>query len=205
MIVHGKKKKSNLIVIQLFLHFAIFIFVLFCRFSETHADGKLYDVKFRAQKDHNYPRRCAHYALSLMHSRNTLTFLFPLKSKSFVQDKLIGHRWKFFSFSICSISISICNEYNSTVEYLRNDKPINPDISYNPEQKQAVLKIVNKSSHPAPYILYGPPGTGKTATLVEAICQVYRSIKWKFFNSFFANYNYTHIFSCLVILQAVMC
>lgn len=49
---------------------------------------------------------------------------------------------------------------------------LNPNIETNPEQKQAVINILNKSSFPAPYILYGPPGTGKTATLVEAISQV---------------------------------
>ena len=43
----------------------------------------------------------------------------------------------------------------------------------NAEQKQAVKHIINKSAKPAPYILFGPPGTGKTATIVEAIKQVF--------------------------------
>lgn len=42
----------------------------------------------------------------------------------------------------------------------------------NPEQKKAVINIINKTAYPAPYILYGPPGTGKTATLAEAVTQV---------------------------------
>ncbi|XP_058807171.1 putative helicase mov-10-B.1 [Phymastichus coffea] len=54
-------------------------------------------------------------------------------------------------------------------------KMFNPNIEANPQQKQAVLHIVNKSSFPAPYILYGPPGTGKTATLVEAIVQIHKA------------------------------
>ena len=49
----------------------------------------------------------------------------------------------------------------------------NSNVEKNNEQKQAIVNILNKTSNPAPYILYGPPGTGKTATVIEAICQVY--------------------------------
>lgn len=48
----------------------------------------------------------------------------------------------------------------------------NKSVGQNPEQKQAIINILNKTAYPAPYILLGPPGTGKTATLVELICQV---------------------------------
>lgn len=46
-------------------------------------------------------------------------------------------------------------------------------IAENKQQSQAVQNIVENKAYPAPYILFGPPGTGKTATLVEAITQVW--------------------------------
>lgn len=45
--------------------------------------------------------------------------------------------------------------------------------SKNSEQAMAIHYIINKTALPAPYILFGPPGTGKTATIVEAIAQVF--------------------------------
>ncbi|XP_057340632.1 putative helicase mov-10-B.1 [Microplitis mediator] len=51
-------------------------------------------------------------------------------------------------------------------------KWINDNINRNPEQQQAIINIVNKTSYPASYVLFGPPGTGKTSTVVEAICQI---------------------------------
>lgn len=49
---------------------------------------------------------------------------------------------------------------------------VNTAILNNPEQKMAVMKIVNNSSGQAPFIVFGPPGTGKTVTVVESIVQV---------------------------------
>ncbi|XP_046486556.1 putative helicase MOV-10 [Neodiprion pinetum] len=48
------------------------------------------------------------------------------------------------------------------------------NIATNVEQKQAIRNIIARTAHPAPYILFGPPGTGKTATLVEAISQIWK-------------------------------
>ncbi|CAD7012023.1 unnamed protein product [Ceratitis capitata] len=50
---------------------------------------------------------------------------------------------------------------------------INEHICENPEQLQAVRRIVNGANPYAPYIIVGPPGTGKTTTIVEAILQIY--------------------------------
>ncbi|XP_017000701.2 uncharacterized protein [Drosophila takahashii] len=49
----------------------------------------------------------------------------------------------------------------------------NRRISSNPEQMQAVQQIALSEKLPAPYIVFGPPGTGKTATICEAIYQLY--------------------------------
>ncbi|KAH8309305.1 hypothetical protein KR059_008042 [Drosophila kikkawai] len=49
----------------------------------------------------------------------------------------------------------------------------NGRIASNPEQLDAVKQIALTKKLPAPYIIFGPPGTGKTATICEAIYQLY--------------------------------
>ncbi|ALC41938.1 CG6701, partial [Drosophila busckii] len=49
----------------------------------------------------------------------------------------------------------------------------NACIGTNPEQHQAVQQIALCKKLPAPYIVFGPPGTGKTATICEAIYQLF--------------------------------
>ncbi|XP_058807115.1 putative helicase mov-10-B.1 [Phymastichus coffea] len=114
------------------------------RLRKMYNRKNLYDIKFRLQ---NYSLRCNHYALWIAHKSKLTNYLYPYKSKPFIKTQ--------------------------NTDYKELEMWHNTAIEMNPEQKQAVLNILNKSAFPAPYILYGPPGTGKTATLVEAICQIH--------------------------------
>lgn len=80
------------------------------------------------------------------------------------------YRHERVSFIVITL-VSYC--HNSYIYILySNINWMNDNISKNKQQKQAVMKILQMTACPAPYIIFGPPGTGKTETLVEAICQV---------------------------------
>ncbi|CAD6208719.1 GSCOCG00003526001-RA-CDS [Cotesia congregata] len=93
----------------------------------------------------DWTAKCWNYILDTVDKENITSMLFPTSQSS---SYVIGDKKK--------------------IEW------INKNIETNPEQQQAVLNILNKTSHTAPYILFGPPGTGKTSTLVETICQIMR-------------------------------
>ncbi|XP_076277788.1 putative helicase mov-10-B.1 isoform X2 [Lasioglossum baleicum] len=90
----------------------------------------------------DWSMKCCHYALNTIHKNNLIHALYPKPSRNYRAELKDEFDW------------------------------VNKNIKNNPEQKQAIINIVNNTSYPAPYILFGPPGTGKTMTLVEAICQI---------------------------------
>lgn len=59
----------------------------------------------------------------------------------------------------------VMDELATTIEWV--------NTSLNQEQRRAILRILEGSYRPIPYIIYGPPGTGKTMTVVEAVLQLF--------------------------------
>lgn len=98
----------------------------------------------------------------------------------------IKFRWPNWPVRVCHYAISLVHDYKLTsllfpqprTVYNRPKKDLvwfDKNIKSNPEQMQAVERIVGKTAHPSPYLLFGPPGTGKTSTVVEAISQIFVS------------------------------
>ncbi|XP_043472679.1 putative helicase mov-10-B.1 [Leptopilina heterotoma] len=92
----------------------------------------------------NWPNRVCHFALELLIDSISL-------DSCFIYEK---------RFSL-KPEVEITNWFNKNIEK-------------NEQQKQAVQRMVGRTSYPEPYLVFGPPGTGKTATIVEAICQINR-------------------------------
>ncbi|XP_033218428.1 putative helicase MOV-10 [Belonocnema kinseyi] len=89
---------------------------------------------------------------------------------------------------VCHYAISLLDE--SKLSSLLNPTPrelcrepfpvlfwFNKNIKRNPEQMQAVQRILDQTARPSPYLVFGPPGTGKTVTIVEAISQITKNLK----------------------------
>lgn len=74
----------------------------------------------------------------------------------------------------CLFSKDRLVNYEACVPDPSDIKLFNENLRNNEEQMQAICNIMAGTSRPYPYILFGPPGTGKTATVVEAILQVWK-------------------------------
>ncbi|XP_076234817.1 putative helicase mov-10-B.1 [Calliopsis andreniformis] len=96
-----------------------------------------------------WPIKCLHYVLHIIHEHHLVQSIYPKINTNHYKAPQDNLNW------------------------------IHTNVAENPEQKQAVINILNNSAYPAPYILFGPPGTGKTTTLVEAICQIRNQYKCK--------------------------
>ncbi|XP_051168910.1 putative helicase mov-10-B.2 [Leptopilina boulardi] len=112
-----------------------------------------------------------YYTFKKQHTLNDVYFMeldysnWPIRVCQFALELLFNSNGSLNSFFLYNDLLAIKSEVHII-------KWFNETVAKNPEQIQAVKRIVGRSSYPSPYLVFGPPGTGKTATIVEAVCQI---------------------------------
>ncbi len=117
------------------------------RLHNSYVPGQKVEIRFKLNRR---PLRLLHQGLENVDAELTRSLLFPSENAETLQQP-------------------------RTPAMALTNAPFNRRVRDNPEQWQAVSRIVEGSHQPYPFLVFGPPGTGKTTTLVEAILQFVKS------------------------------
>ncbi len=114
---------------------------------DSYINGQNVEIRFKLNRR---PLRLLHQGLENVGAELTRSVLFPSENAETLQQP-------------------------RTPAMVLTNAPFNRRVRDNPEQWEAVSRIVEGSHQPYPFLVFGPPGTGKTTTLVETILQFVNS------------------------------